>query len=90
MLQVNEKAAALLREVQTDREQHGVMTFRLVEGQAGLGLAFDTPNSDDLVFACEGRDVLCVSPTIAEYASDVTIDVEETPEGPGLTFSWQR
>ena len=90
MLQITEKPAAVLRPVQEDRKQHGIMTFRLVERQPGLGLAFDTPNSDDLIFTCEGRDVLCLSPTIAEHASDVTIDAEETPEGPCLTFLVQR
>ena len=89
MLQVTEKATAFLWEAQRN-EQAGGMTFRLVEKRSGFGLAFDTPTTDDLIFTCEGRDVLCVSPTTAEDASDVLIDVEETREGRGLTFSVSR
>ena len=89
MLQVTEKASAFLREAQRDEQLHG-MTFRLVERRGGFGLAFDTPTSDDLIFTREGREVLCVSPTIAEYASDLTIDLEETQKARCLTFSVQR
>ena len=62
MLQVTEKATFFLREAQRNR-QYRVMTYRLVERRGGFGLAFDTPTTDDLIFTCEGREVLCVSPT---------------------------
>ena len=86
MLKVTDEAAAFLLVAQRDEQAWG-MTFRLVEKRGGFGLAFDAPQSDDLIFTSEGRDVLCVSPTIAEDASAITIDVEATPEGRGLTFS---
>ncbi len=89
MLKVTDEAAALLLEAQRDEQACG-MTFRLVEKRGGFGLAFDAPHSDDAIFTCEGRHVLCVSPTIAEDASDVLIDVEETREGRSLTFSVGR
>lgn len=66
------------------------MTYRLVERRDGFGLAFDTPTTDDLIFTCAGREVLCVSPTTAECASDLIIDLEETPKGRGLSFSVRR
>ncbi len=86
MLQVTEKATAFLWEAQHNRQSRG-MTYRLVERPAGFGLAFDTTTTDDLIFTCEGLDVLCVSPTTAECASDLIIDLEETPKGRGLSFS---
>ncbi len=86
MLQVTEKATAFLWEAQRNRQYRG-MTYRLVERHGGFGLAFDTPTTDDLIFTCEGSEVLCVSPTTAECASDLIIDLEETPEGRGLSFS---
>ncbi len=89
MLQVTEKATFFLWEAQRNRQYRG-MTYRLVERRGGFGLAFDTLNSDDLVFTCEGREVLCVSPTTAECASDLIIDLEETPKGRGLSFSVRR
>ncbi len=89
MLQVTEKATAFLWEAQRDEQARG-MTFRLVEKRGAFGLAFDAPRSDDVIFTREGRHVLCVSPTIAEDASDVLIDVEETRVGRGLTFSVSR
>ncbi len=89
MLQVTEKATAFLWEAQRDR-QYRDMTYRLVEKRGGFGLAFDTPTTDDLIFTSEGRDVLCVSPTTAECASDLIIDLEETPKGRGLSFSVRR
>ncbi len=89
MLQTTEKASAFLWEVQRNRQYRG-MTYRLVERRGGFGLAFDTLNSDDLVFTCEGHEILCVSPTTAECASDLIIDLEETPKGRGLSFSVRR
>ena len=86
MLQVTEKATAFLWEAQSNRQSRG-MTYRLVERPGGFGLAFDTTTTDDLIFTCEGLDVLCVSPTTAECASDLIIDLEETPKGRGLSFS---
>ncbi len=89
MLQVTEKASAFLWEAQRNR-QYRIMTCRLVENRGGFGLAFDTPTTDDLIFTCEGREVLCVSPAIAECASDLIIDLEETPNGRGLSFTARR
>ncbi len=89
MLQVTEKATAFLWDAQNERQSRG-MTYRLVERPGGFGLAFDTLTTDDLIFTREGRDVLCVSPATAECASDLVIDLEETPEGHGLSFSAQR
>jgi Fe-S cluster assembly iron-binding protein IscA len=86
MLQVTEKATSFLWEAQRNKQDRG-MTYRLVERRGGFGLAFDTPTTDDLIFTCEGGEVLCVSPTTAECASDLIIDLEETSAGPGLTFS---
>ncbi len=86
MLQVTEKATAFLWEAQSNRPSGG-MTYRLVERPGGFGLAFDTQTTDDLIFTCEGREVLCVSPATAECASDLIIDLEETPKGRGLSFS---
>ncbi len=89
MLEVTEKATAFLWEAQSNRPSGG-MTYRLVERPGGFGLAFDTLTTDDLIFTCEGREVLCVSPATAECASDLVIDLEETPEGHGLSFSVRR
>jgi hypothetical protein len=89
MLQVTEKATAFLWEAQRNRQCRG-MTYRLVERRGGFGLAFDTPTTDDLIFTCEGREVLCVSPTTAECASHLIIDLEETPKRRGLSFSVRR
>ncbi len=89
MRQVTENATAFLWDAQRSRQSRG-MAYRLVERRGGFGLAFDTLNSDDLVFTCEGRDVLCDSPTTAECASGLIIDLEETPKGLGLSFSVRR
>ena len=89
MLQVTEKATVFLWEAQRNRQHRGI-TYRLVERRGGFGLAFDTPATDDLIFTCEGDEVLCVSPTTVECASDLIIDLEETPKGRGLSFSVRR
>ncbi len=89
MLQVTEKATSFLWEAQRSRQCRDT-AYRLVENRGGFGLAFDTPTTDDLIFTCEGREVLYVSPTIAECASDLIIDLEETPNGRGLSFTARR
>ncbi len=90
MLQVTEKAAALLREVQADKTKAPDETLRLGCRGDRFGLTLDTSNDDDRGFTCEGRDILLVSPDLAESLSDVVIDVGETPAGGGLAFSVRR
>lgn len=87
MLQVTDRATALLREIQASQEEATDKVLRLVSRGDQFELTFDTANEDDLVFQSEGANVLLVAPEMADTLADATIDAQDTPEGPRLTLS---
>lgn len=87
MLQLTDRAGALLKEIQAQQEEAGEKVLRLVNRGDQYELAFDTAKEDDHVFQREGTDVLLVGPDVAELLADATIDAQDTPEGPRLTLS---
>lgn len=87
MLEVTERAAQFLKDIQSGRQEAAEKTLRLVNKGGNFELTFDTANDDDQVFQSEGADVLLVAPDVAELLADATIDTQETAEGPRLTLS---
>ena len=86
MLQVTDRAATILREIQTQQGETEKV-LRLVNQGDQFELSFDTVKEDDHAFQSEGTDVLLVGPDVAELLADATIDAQDTPEGPRLTLT---
>lgn len=87
MLEVTERAAQLLKDIQSGREEAADKTLRLIQRGGNFELTFDTANADDQVFQSADTNVLLVAPDVAELLADATIDAQETAEGPRLTLS---
>ncbi len=63
-------------------------SMRLMDrGQGNLGIFPDIEVPGDRVLEYEGTKVLVVEPELANNLKEVTIDVDETPEGPELVVS---
>ncbi len=86
-LTVTDKAAQLLKEIQTGHEEAAAKTLRLIQRGDNFELTFDSASADDSVFQSEGNDVLLVAPDVSEILADATIDVQDTSEGPRLTLA---
>ena len=86
MVDVTDRAANILHEVQKDAEEPGRVP-RLVRGDEGFALAFDQERADDQVVRSGQTPVLLVGSEVAEDVSGATIDCEETNTGIRFTIS---
>jgi Fe-S cluster assembly iron-binding protein IscA len=86
VLEVTDRAASLLREIQTAQEETAKV-LRLLSKDDQFELTFDMPQEEDQVFQSEGTNVLAVAPEVADVLADATIDAQDTPEGPRLTLA---
>lgn len=92
MFHVSRAAAIQLANARTDKglpDTTGVRVFGEPRpgGALALGLAFtEVPAEDDQVFV-EGPTRVFVASEVSEPLADVTLDVEETPEGTQLVLT---
>lgn len=92
MFQVTEAAAVQLAEARSDRgipDSAGIRVFGEPQGgnQMALGLAFtEVPAEDDVVIQQHGTAVFIAS-EVAGPLDEITLDVEETSEGPKLVLT---
>jgi len=90
MVNVTENARQELKKILLDNVDMPQARLRLVnreEGELGLGIDIEMPG-DELV-EYDGMPVLVVEKELADNLNDVTIDVDETPEGAELVI-YQR
>lgn len=86
MLQVSESAKSLLKELLDERTEP-THVFRLSKEGESFGLRFDAPAEDDVMFQHEETEVLAVAAEVADDLEGVTIDREDSPEGPRLVLA---
>ena len=87
MLTVTEAAKQLLKETllaNTDDQEAGLRLTMKSPGQ--LGLVLDRQSPGDSVIEYEGSKVLLLEHEIAELLKEVTLDVQDTPDGPQLAI----
>ena len=83
MLQVSDNAKSLLKDL-LDERSDPTHVFRLSKEGERFGLRFDVPAEGDVVFCHEETDVLTVASDVADSLEGITIDREDSPEGPRL------
>lgn len=86
MLQVSDSAKSLLNEL-LEKRSDPTHVLRLSKDGEGFGLGFDAAVEGDTMFDHEGTAVLAVAADVADSLEGVTIDQEDTPEGPRLVFA---
>lgn len=87
MLTVTDNAKQLLKETllaHTDEAEFGLRLLVKPPGQ--FGLVLDRKSPDDTVIEHEGSKVLLVGHWLDELLDRVTIDVQDTPDGPKLAI----
>jgi len=85
MLTVTESAKGLLKEILTahsDEPEKGVRLGLDPQGQLGLELGEEEPG--DHVVEHQGSKVLLVASELAPAIQEITLDVEDTADGPRL------
>jgi Fe-S cluster assembly iron-binding protein IscA len=85
MIKVTERAKQELKRILADREGNSEGSLRLLVSSPGeFGLSTDMEMSGDQVVEYEGVKVLLVEKLLADSLDEVTLDIEDTPEGPKL------
>jgi len=88
MLTVTESAKQLLKETLTAHSDDPEVGLRLeFNPPGGFGIVLDREAEGDQVVEHEGAKVLLVASELAPVVEAVTLDVQDTPEGPKLAIS---
>lgn len=88
MLTVTESAKQLLKETLTAHSDDPEVGLRLsVKSPGEFGLVLDREAEGDQVVDHENTKVLLVASELASMVEGVTLDVQDTPEGPKLGIS---
>lgn len=86
MLGLTERAKQELRKILTSHVDHPEAGLRLTSSRPGqFGLQIDSEEPGDRVVKYEGSKVLLVEKGLADSLKGITLDVEDTPDGPRLT-----
>lgn len=86
MLQVSDRAAAVLHETLDENTEDTQDVLRLAMTEEGLALAVGGQQDGDQVVEHEARPVLAVPRDLAGLLDGASIDAVETPEGVRLVF----
>lgn len=87
MVTVTDRAAELLKEIQTDPEEGQDKVLRIVSEGDGYELIFDSARAGDQVVQNGNTDILLVGDDVAPALEDAVIDCQDTPEGPRFVLS---
>jgi len=88
MISVTERAKRELKKLLLAKVDNHFAYLRLTspqEGQLGLGVDIEQPG--DKAVKYEGDILLLVEKSLASSLKDVTLDVDDTPQGPELVIS---
>lgn len=89
MISVTEEAKSLFQSV--EHPEGTVLRLDPVtdenSGQTQIGIAAGEPQGDDQVVEHEGESLLHIAGPVAEALDGSTLNVVETPEGPGIGIS---
>jgi len=91
MINVTERAKQELKKLLSLKADLPQACLRIMDrGQGIVGLGIDIEASGDCVVEYEGARVLVVEPGLANNLQGITLDVDETPEGPELVVSEKK
>jgi Fe-S cluster assembly iron-binding protein IscA len=91
MLTVTDRAKQLLKETLTVYGDDPEVCLRLsVKSPGRFGLGLDSEVEGDQVVEHEGKKVLLVAPELAPMVERVTLDVQDTSDGPKLVVSQKQ
>ena len=88
MIHVTERAKQELRKILAKKVDWPGALLRLIdrgEGKIGLGIDIEAPG--DKVIEYEGNKILLVESELANNLKEITLDVDNTPQGAELVIS---
>lgn len=88
MINVTERAKKELKKLLVATVEHPLARLRLTSGsrdKIGLGIDVELPGDKTVEF--EGVTVLLVGQDLAPTLKGITLDVDDTPDGPQLVLS---
>ena len=89
MISVTERAKHELRKLLSENVDWPEARLRLLDrGKGVLGIGIDIEMPGDYIVECEDRKVLVVEPELADNLNEITLDVDETPEGTELVIDY--
>jgi Fe-S cluster assembly iron-binding protein IscA len=87
MIEVTDEARKELKKILVENAQDPNLVLRLTANEQGqLGLVMDNFAEGDSVIEYEGSRVLVIEDHFASHLEGISLEVEETPEGPALTL----
>lgn len=87
MIEITDAAKVELKRILDENSQDPSMLLRLTAGPDGsLGLILDKAAQDDNLFEHDGITVLAIEKGLAGMMNGISMDIEDTDEGPMLTF----
>lgn len=87
MIEITEHAKQELNRLLIAKVDWPGALLRLIDrGQGKLGLGIDIQKPNDLVIDFEGKRLILVEEALAENLANITLDVDETPDGPELVI----
>ncbi|HEY97731.1 MAG TPA: hypothetical protein G4O16_06070 [Dehalococcoidia bacterium] len=87
MIDITEHAKEELNRLLISKVDWPGALLRLIDrGQGKLGLGIDIQKPGDEVVEYEGRRLLLVESALAESLNDITLDVDDSPDGPELVI----
>ena len=89
MISITERAKRELRKLLSENVDWPEARLRLLDrGEGVLGIGIDIEMPGDWIVECEDKKVLVIEPGLAANLSKITLDVDETPEGPELVIEY--
>lgn len=87
MIEITDAAKVELKRILDENSQDPSMLLRLTAGPDGsLGLILDKAAQGDNLFEHDGITVLAIEEGLAGMMNGISMDIEDTDEGPMLTF----
>lgn len=86
MLTVTESARKALKNVLDNTETQPEQSLRLIEEQGNYQITLDTKREGDQVVEHDEATVLLVGEDTGAQLKDAVLDLQDTAEGPRLTF----
>lgn len=91
MIIVTEKARHELKELLKAKVDWPGARLRLIDrGEGVIGLGIDLESPGDAVIECDGEAIMVVGPEFTSSLQLVSLDVDDTPDGPELVISEER
>ena len=88
MIQVTDRAKKELKQILSNNVDWVFASLRLLDrGQGVLGIGIDIESPGDHIIEYEGTNLLLVEPELIEKFQGITIDIDNTPEGPELVWA---